>query len=525
MPGNSREANKLQNEFAAGALMTPVRRHYRTAFILAAIIILTNGIIFPFSGIQLEKYDSFIPAYNVTIIITYALLAVFGFFNYYKMGMHGFIIIGLGYISCAFFAALHSLSFADDSLLGGGQTGVYLWTFWYAGFPLFVFAFACVEKAAPAKSGRSAALVGAFALFLALALALLATMGDGHLPELVEDGIFHPMNRWVVALVTITLNIAAIAWLWHRHRQRSVLTLWLSITMLAFIFEVFTTAHSGARFTLGWYGARLNGLFGSVLLLPIWMIENALLLRQQQRLAAMAETANAAKDRFLAAASHDLRQPFQAMRLLHSALAVSLSEGRQAEISDRLGKAIAAGEELLTSLLDISRLNAGQMAPKLEPVSVADVIEAVVSGSAPLAEEKGLKLKCHCPAMTVMTDKTMLRRVVANLTTNALRYTKSGGVLVACRRRQGALSIEVWDTGVGIPQDQLEMIFGEFYQVGGPDGSHKQGVGLGLSIVERLCHLLNYNLSVRSRVGKGSVFAVSIPLAAVEAHASHPIAA
>jgi signal transduction histidine kinase len=223
------------------------------------------------------------------------------------------------------------------------------------------------------------------------------------------------------------------------------------------------------------------------------------------------EIANEAKSRFLAAVSHDLRQPFQAMRLFHSVLQASATDSRQTDVLAKLDRAMTAGEALLTSLLDLAKLDAGQETILNEPVAVAEVFGAIMADYAPLAAEKGLQLRMHCPEITVMADRMALHRIIANLTTNALRYTERGGVLLACRRRHGLPYIEVWDTGIGIAPDQLEVIFEEFYQVGNEERDRRHGLGLGLSIVQRLCGLMNCQLSVRSRLGKGTVFSVGLP--------------
>ncbi len=227
-----------------------------------------------------------------------------------------------------------------------------------------------------------------------------------------------------------------------------------------------------------------------------------------------ADKANAAKSRFLAAASHDLRQPFQAMRLFHSVLQASVADPRQIAALVNLDRAMASGEALLTSLLDLAKLDAGQETIVVEPLAIAALFDSIIAEIAPLAAEKGLRLKSHCAEVTVTTDATMLRRIVANLASNALRYTEKGGILLACRRARGALRIEVWDTGIGIAPDQLGAIFDEFYQVENEERDRRRGLGLGLSIVQRLCVLMNYRLSVRSRRGKGTVFTVGVPLTA-----------
>ncbi|MGQ9368745.1 hybrid sensor histidine kinase/response regulator [Azospirillum sp. ST 5-10] len=244
------------------------------------------------------------------------------------------------------------------------------------------------------------------------------------------------------------------------------------------------------------------------------------LLRREAARRREAELANAAKSRFLAAASHDLRQPFQAMRLYHHLLA-SHVDGRAAEMHDRLGTALASGEALLNALLDVSTLEAGTVQPHRGAFPVQDVIDATLDEVQQQAAGKGLRIGTRpCPAV-VDSDPTLLRRILANLLGNAVRYTPAGRVLVACRRRGGALRIEVWDTGIGVPEDRLDSIFEDFVQVANPQRDHRHGLGLGLAVVRRTAALLGHPVTVCSRPGRGSCFAVTVPVST----APRPLAA
>ncbi|HYC05556.1 MAG TPA: ATP-binding protein [Azospirillaceae bacterium] len=226
-----------------------------------------------------------------------------------------------------------------------------------------------------------------------------------------------------------------------------------------------------------------------------------------------AEAANRAKSRFLAAASHDLRQPFQAMRLFHALLEGDLTPDRRAEAVARLGEALAAGEDLLRALLDVSTLEAGQVKPELATVSIRAVLEAELAHARPLAAAKGLRLRLGPCGGAVLTDPVLLKRMLRNLLVNAIRYTERGGILVGCRRRGDRCRIEVWDTGIGIAAADQGRVFDEFYQVGNQQRDRRLGLGLGLSVVRRTAELLGHGLELRSVPGRGSVFALSAPLA------------
>nr|WP_282184026.1 hybrid sensor histidine kinase/response regulator [Azospirillum sp. OGB3] len=230
------------------------------------------------------------------------------------------------------------------------------------------------------------------------------------------------------------------------------------------------------------------------------------------------ERTTAARSRFLASASHDLRQPFQAMRLFLDALCSQISDEKALSTAEMLGNAMTAGERLLNALLDISTLDAGTVTPDPQPVALDELLGQLVEEFRPQSEEKGLRLRARlCPG-AVETDPVLFGRVMRNLLTNAIRYTRHGGLLLAMRRRGNRWRIDVWDTGFGIPEEQLTAIFDEFHQLQNPNRDPTRGLGLGLAIVRRLAELLGLQVEVRSRIGRGTVFSVSLeaasPLAA-----------
>jgi two-component system, sensor histidine kinase len=227
---------------------------------------------------------------------------------------------------------------------------------------------------------------------------------------------------------------------------------------------------------------------------------------------ARAEEASRAKSRFLAAASHDLRQPIHALGLFASAMREHVSSDQGQRIVDKIASSVDATEMMFNALLDISRLDAGILEPRIKNVAVGAMLARLAGEYGPRAATKGLRLRVRPSTHAVRSDPALLERVLRNFLSNAIRYTQNGGVLVGCRKRGAAITTEVWDTGVGIPQDKLGDVFKEFYQVGNPERDRAKGLGLGLAIVKRIGALLDHPVKVASRTGKGSRFSIEAPL-------------
>ena len=221
------------------------------------------------------------------------------------------------------------------------------------------------------------------------------------------------------------------------------------------------------------------------------------------------ELANQAKSRFLAAASHDLRQPLHALGLFIAQLRSATAKNEASHIVDRVDAAISTMNELFNALLDISKLDAGALSPKLSNFPVAQLLRRIETTFAGTAREKGLSFRVVPSSAWVRTDFILLERILLNLASNAVRYTSRGRIVVGCLKRDGFLRIEVWDTGPGIPANQRQKIFGEFYRIS--ETRHGAGLGLGLAIVDRLCALLGHPIELTSTVGKGSRFSISVP--------------
>ena len=227
-----------------------------------------------------------------------------------------------------------------------------------------------------------------------------------------------------------------------------------------------------------------------------------------------AEKANLAKSQLLAAASHDLRQPLHALSLFSGSLQSLALDAEAKDVAARIQSNVAAMEKLFNGLLDISRLEAGVVQSHREPMSCQDLFDRLAGYFDPVAEQQGLDLRFRDTDLWVDADPALTEQICVNLVTNALRYTHTGGILVAARRRGPRVSIEVSDTGIGIAPDDQARIFEDFVQLGNPERDRGKGLGLGLSIAQRLAAILDSRIEITSTEGRGSRFALSLPAAA-----------
>ncbi len=221
--------------------------------------------------------------------------------------------------------------------------------------------------------------------------------------------------------------------------------------------------------------------------------------------------ANQAKSRFLAAASHDLRQPMHALGLFVAQLRQMVGSPKARRVVEQAAASARAMEQLLDALLDISKLDAGVLTPHVEDFALESLLTRMQATFEPAAAARGLRLRAIPSHLVARSDPVLLERIVMNLVSNAVRNTDHGGVVIGCRRRGTKVRIEVWDSGRGIPEDKLAEIFQEFVQLANPERDRNKGLGLGLAIVERLALLLGHRIDLRSKPGKGSVFAVELP--------------
>ncbi len=289
---------------------------------------------------------------------------------------------------------------------------------------------------------------------------------------------------------------------------------------------------------IGWYGVSLGLLIALYLWVLLGLANNAwhnftdsvnMRYLDRERAAqltealAQANQANQAKTRFLAAASHDLRQPLHTIGLLVAALSLRPIEGRDREVVDLLSQVTVALSEQLDQLLDISKLDAGVVAPEKRMVDLAEMLRMHHAEMRAAIEEKGLRAVIDVPGgVRCWTDPTLVLRVLRNLTENAIKFTPAGHVALRMRVEGGTACISVEDTGRGIPAAEQAMVFEEFYQVDNPERDRTKGLGLGLSIVQRLCALLGATIELHSAPGEGTRVTMRLPLETFGTAASVP---
>ena len=231
---------------------------------------------------------------------------------------------------------------------------------------------------------------------------------------------------------------------------------------------------------------------------------------QLQEALRVAKRADRAKSSFLAAASHDLRQPLQTLNLLQGALKRHIQVGEARTLLAGIERSVDVMNDMLTSFLDINRLESGTLSPSMSDFPINNILDSVAADFLVPVEEKGLSWRLVRSGTTVHSDRRMLEWMIRNLLSNAVRYTDRGRILVGCRRTGDMVRIEVWDSGLGITSEHIPRIFDEFYQV--PENAQLGGFGLGLAIVQRLGKILDHHIDVRSTLGKGSGFSIDVPL-------------
>ena len=297
-------------------------------------------------------------------------------------------------------------------------------------------------------------------------------------------------SRWAVCLWLVPLLCPLIfAALWKGGEEAALIAAFASVALAATLFFAFKR-----------HQLLMDAAFTK--------LSNDALVRELRQQVFLVERANRDKTRFLAAASHDLRQPMHALGLFAASLEKSLADTPLQPTVVNMMRAVDALEQSCSAMLDLSKLDAGVVEPNRQSFPIRDVFRRLHMHCAGQAEELGLGLRFKPGGRIVTSDPQLLERVLANLIHNAIRYTREGGIVVLARSRTDRISLEVWDTGIGIAEDELPKVFDEFYQVSNSGRDRTRGLGMGLAIVKRLVMLMGHELEVKSRPGSGTVFRI-----------------
>lgn len=281
------------------------------------------------------------------------------------------------------------------------------------------------------------------------------------------------------------------------HNKDADVFIWLAITILTYLIALLVFSQT---------------FFKSITQSLEIRYENLELVKKLRTQTEAAEKANRDKSSFLAAASHDLRQPIHSLSLFTSAITKEVHTDRGKALLTNIDNANQVMLDLLNSLLDISKLDAGVITPTFQQLEISTLIKTIADEYLPLANKNDLQLRWRSTQGIVKTDPVLLSNILRNLLQNAIRYTKSGKILFSCRKRKETVLIQVWDTGQGIEDKNHQLIFNEFQQLDNPERDQNKGLGLGLAICQRLSLLLDHSLTLKSKVGKGSVFSIELPL-------------
>ncbi len=416
----------------------------------------------------------------------------------------------------------------------------WLWTIWHFGFPILIIGYLITASQRPEQAVDRPVRAMMLMIVGTTSAVVLVTAGliwkNDQLPAffkaITDQHADHiSWSEWLFGANIALFLCAGIAVTSSRPRL-SALHLCLILTLTAQACEVFCVMFLHSRYTLYWFFARFDGVVASSTVLILFLLDNARLYRDlananrtlernvsertAQLLTALEdrERANRAKNRFLATASHDLRQPVQALRLHLHLLTQKKLDDPAMQVVKTIGETLNSTESMLGKLMEFAALECGKITVRSQWVRLDELVGTIAGEALPEAKAKGLCLRTRVFPCAIETDPVLLERILRNLVSNALRYTTNGGLLIGLRRRPGAVVIAVYDTGIGIPLAMQTAVFEEFEQVSNLERDRNQGMGLGLAIANRTASLLGYRLFLRSRQGHGSMFGIELPVTA-----------
>ena len=538
--------------------LSPSQRERRVALTVVLISIVVFLAAAPFAKVPLAQLPAFLPIYQSALVVCDLITAILLWGQYSILRSRALLVLAAGYLFSALMAIAHALSFpglfAPGGLLGaGGQTTAWLYFLWHGGFPLFVIGYALLKgdrNAAQPPSGALTDVLASALVALASAggLTLVATAGHSALPSIMAGNVDAPAKVFVAA-ATWLLGLGALLVVWRR-RPHSVLDLWLIIVLCVWMADsALAAVFNGARYDLGWYTGRVYGLVASGFVLVMLLLENSklyarlagahdLLAEKNRQLA----EASRLKSEFLANMSHELRTPLNAVIGFSEVLKDGFAGELAAEQREYITDIYTSGQHLLSlinDVLDLSKIEAGQMTLELEPTVAATLFEHSLSIVKEKASTRRLQLSVDVPRElgTLLIDPRKTKQILYNLLSNAVKFTPEGGRVTLRARRVAHADVEGWsdsaatvlrmplpaehfqdylqivveDTGIGIAPEDASRLFRMFSQLDSSLAKEAEGTGLGLALVERLAALHGGGVALASKPGQGSRLFVWLP--------------
>ena len=532
-------------------------RHVALSVALVSLAVFIATV--PFAKVPLPQLPAFLPVYQSALVVCDLITAILLWGQYAILRSRALLMLAAGYLFSALMATAHALSFpglfAPGGLLGAGaQTTAWIYFLWHGGFPLFFIGYALLKDkkhdANPASATVHLEMLysAAVALALAGALTLLATAGHGALPPIMTGDSDAP-TKVVVAAATWMFGLGALAVLWWRG-PHSVLDLWLMVVICVWAADsALAAVFNHARYDIGWYAGRIYGLLASGFVLMVLLLENGKLharLAEAHDLLPMKSEqlaqASTLKSEFLASMSHELRTPLNAVIGFAEVLKDGLVGDLAAEQQEYVTDIYTSGQHLLAlinDILDLSKIEAGQMSLELEPTAAAALFEHSLSIVREKAAKRGLHLGLDVsPELgTLLIDPRKIKQIIYNLLSNAVKFSPEGGRVTLEARRVGWDDVEGWsgnaativrtplppahgagylqiaveDSGIGIAPGDAPRLFRMFSQLDSSLAKETEGTGLGLALIERLAQLHGGCAAVASTPGQGSRFLVWLP--------------
>jgi signal transduction histidine kinase/ActR/RegA family two-component response regulator len=488
--------------------------------------------VIPFAGNPGPEIPGIIAVFATTVFVTELCTSLL-LFVYFRANPHwSLLILGSAFLYSALMVVPHLLTFpgavlTSQALVGGSrQTTGYIFVSWVAGFALLTFVSVLIEartsrqEYALVRVDRAVyAAVGAVSIVVVSVSLIAILLGDYLPPQITESSSWTGLNR-ALMLIAIAFLVASIAIVLLSIRNE--LFLWLAMMLATVLVANIVSQVSGARYTVGWHTARLTWIISGCVLFLYFLRQFSHQLNQLVATHNALDQARQTKDHVLAIASHDLRQPLQTLFLLNGVLRRLVTDPHVVPAIAGQESAIKAMSELLDSLLDISKLEAGATKPEITDVDLDELFEGLRVEFAGIAATNGLRFEILGRSETARTDPKLVGQVLRNLLSNALKFTNAGSVRMQCVREAGQLRIDIRDTGQGIASEHMPHIFEEFYQAGGTANTAREGHGLGLSIVRRLIQLLGHQIKVDSIVGEGSRFSIFLPVGSAKSRIAPP---